>query len=190
MVGVLITTIQIEQRDDMMATLAYKIVYHNLRKRITSGELARGAKLDGLRTIAKDEGVSVVTASSAVDLLAREGYLEKIDRKGVFVTKKDRTDRIQDVAILIPDVVGNSDDWGLHSVLPIVQQKLSIARKRISLHSILDPESQIYEFLSTEKIAAYKPDGLIIMGAYDFKYLSTLSNLRIPTVASTRTPLE
>ncbi|MCJ8331055.1 MAG: LacI family DNA-binding transcriptional regulator [Lentisphaeria bacterium] len=166
-----------------MAVSAYYKLYESLRARIVDGELQPGTKLDGLRTIASENGVSVITVSTAVDLLSREGYLDKIDRKGIYVTEPGSKKEVQDVAILVPLIVGGSDnDWGIQSVLPAIQNQLTKSHKRFSLHTFLE-SMEPARYLPAERLAAYNPDGLLVMAAYDYNYIAALAALRIPSVA-------
>ena len=60
----------------------YLRLYEALRKDIEEGLYPAGGKLPSKRTIARDFGVSVITAEHAVELLADEGYVTAKQRSG------------------------------------------------------------------------------------------------------------
>ena len=64
---------------------AYIQLYRQLRKDITDGVLAYGAKLPSKRLLAEETQVSVITAQHTYDLLCDEGYVEARQRSGYFV---------------------------------------------------------------------------------------------------------
>ena len=64
----------------------YLHLYRSLRTDIEEGLYPSGAKLPSKRTIARDFGVSVITAEHALELLEGEGYVTAKQRSGYFVT--------------------------------------------------------------------------------------------------------
>jgi len=56
-------------------TPLYHRIAHDLRRRITAGDLPRGARLPSSRALAKQLGVSRNTVVNAYDALAAEGML-------------------------------------------------------------------------------------------------------------------
>ena len=64
----------------------YINLYETIRKDIEAGLYASGSKLPSKRTIARDFGVSVITAEHALQLLSDEGYVTPRERSGYFVT--------------------------------------------------------------------------------------------------------
>ena len=69
-----------------MARPAYEQLYQKLRQEIVSGEYAYGARLPGKRSLAEQNGVSVLTAAHALELLAEEGYIQPRERSGCYVS--------------------------------------------------------------------------------------------------------
>jgi GntR family transcriptional regulator/MocR family aminotransferase len=65
----------------------YHRIYEHLRSSILAGQLKRGAKLPSTRALADELGVSRNTILNAYGQLAAEGYLERVKRKGTFVTQ-------------------------------------------------------------------------------------------------------
>ncbi len=68
-----------------MAKPAYEVLYEKIRQEIISGSYAFGVRLPGKRVLAEQNGVSVITAAHALELLSEEGYLECRERSGSYV---------------------------------------------------------------------------------------------------------
>ncbi|MBP5749785.1 MAG: winged helix-turn-helix transcriptional regulator, partial [Firmicutes bacterium] len=64
----------------------YLHIYQSIRRDIESGLDPSGSKLPSKRTVARDFGVSVITAEHALQLLEDEGYVTARERSGCFVT--------------------------------------------------------------------------------------------------------
>ena len=67
----------------------YLTLYETLRRDILAGVYPHGTRLPSKRQIARDRGVSILTAEHALALLAEEGYAEARERSGFFVTLAD-----------------------------------------------------------------------------------------------------
>ncbi len=70
-----------------IAVPLYRQIYDHLRIAIVEGQLRQGAKLPSTRALADELGVSRNTILNAYDQLAAEGYLERLEGKGTFVTQ-------------------------------------------------------------------------------------------------------
>lgn len=68
---------------------AYLALYESLREEILSGVRPFGSRLPSRRVLARDRGVSEVTADHAVELLCEEGYAESRPRSGFFVVYRE-----------------------------------------------------------------------------------------------------
>jgi GntR family transcriptional regulator/MocR family aminotransferase len=75
-----------DQMADKAAEKQYLHIYRSIRRDIEAGLYPPGTKLASKRTIARDFGVSVITAEHALQLLADEGYVTPKERSGCFVT--------------------------------------------------------------------------------------------------------
>lgn len=71
---------------------AYERLYEKLRREIVSGGYAFGERLPGKRVLAEQNGVSVITAAHAVEMLADEGYLSLRERSGCYVSYRASDD--------------------------------------------------------------------------------------------------
>ena len=63
---------------------AYLQLYRGLREAIVAGDYAYGEKLPSKRTLAEEQGLSIVTVEHALSLLADEGYIRSVERSGCF----------------------------------------------------------------------------------------------------------
>lgn len=63
----------------------YETLYAKIKREIVTGALSFGAKLPSKRTLAAENGVSAITAETALDLLKSEGYIDSKERSGYFV---------------------------------------------------------------------------------------------------------
>jgi GntR family transcriptional regulator/MocR family aminotransferase len=68
-------------------TPIYRQLYEHLRAAILEGQLKMGTKLPSTRALADELGLSRNTILNAYDGLASEGYLERVEGKGTFVTQ-------------------------------------------------------------------------------------------------------
>jgi DNA-binding transcriptional regulator YhcF (GntR family) len=69
----------------------YLGIADDLRRRITRGELAPGAKVPSTRRIAAEWGVAMATAAKALATLAQEGLVRAEPRSGTVVAELGRT---------------------------------------------------------------------------------------------------
>lgn len=63
----------------------YLAIYERIREDIVSGVYPKNTKLPSKRNISDEYGVSVITTEHAYELLAEEGYILPIEKKGYFV---------------------------------------------------------------------------------------------------------
>ena len=68
-----------------MDTPLYIDIYNKIERLISSGDLLPGERLSGKRELAKKEGVSLNTVIAAYDLLAKNGLIYSIERRGYYV---------------------------------------------------------------------------------------------------------
>lgn len=70
----------------------YEQIKMQLKSLIVSGELKEGQSLPGMRTLAKDLKVSVITTKRAYNDLEQEGYIYTTSGVGSFVNKLNSED--------------------------------------------------------------------------------------------------
>ena len=68
---------------------AYLTLYESLREEIVSGVRPFGSRLPSRRVLARDRGVSAVTAEHSIELLCEEGYAEPRPRSGCYVVYRE-----------------------------------------------------------------------------------------------------
>ena len=68
---------------------AYLTLYESLREEIVSGVRPFGSRLPSRRQLARDRGVSAVTAEHSIELLCEEGYAEPRARSGCYVIYRE-----------------------------------------------------------------------------------------------------
>ncbi|MBR0139241.1 MAG: PLP-dependent aminotransferase family protein [Firmicutes bacterium] len=92
----------------------YMQLYLKLREDITGGVFAEGEKLPSKRTLAENNGVSVVSAEHALSLLADEGYIESRERSGSFVIYSEGENKREKSAAgpFLPGDMGLSEEAG------------------------------------------------------------------------------
>ncbi|MBQ6513686.1 MAG: PLP-dependent aminotransferase family protein [Clostridia bacterium] len=74
---------------------AYLTLYESLREEIISGVRPFGSRLPSRRELARERGVSAVTAEHSVELLCEEGYAEPRPRSGCYVVYRESDGFIQ-----------------------------------------------------------------------------------------------
>jgi len=73
-----------------MASLSPLLLEANLRRQILSNDLKEGERIKPLRKLAREYGVSYVTASRHIRKLCDEGYLDRRHGSGVFVRSRSQ----------------------------------------------------------------------------------------------------
>lgn len=69
----------------------YDQIASQLRDQIIQGDLSEDESLPGIRTLAKDLRISVITTKRAYEELEREGYIYTVPGKGSFVAKRNES---------------------------------------------------------------------------------------------------
>ncbi len=87
----------------------YEQIKEQIKNKIVSNELKVGEQLPSIRNLAKDLRISVITTKNAYEELEREGYVETIPGKGVYVANKNleliREEQLQKIEDLIDTAV-------------------------------------------------------------------------------------
>lgn len=76
-----------------------------IKNSIITNELKPGDKLPSIRSLAKDLNISVITTKNAYDELEKDGYVETIPSKGIYVSNKNieliREEQLQNIEKLL-----------------------------------------------------------------------------------------
>lgn len=87
----------------------YEQIKDQIKNKIVSNELKTGEQLPSIRNLAKDLRISVITTKNAYEELEREGYVETIPGKGVYVANKNteliREEQLQKIEDLMDTAV-------------------------------------------------------------------------------------
>lgn len=87
----------------------YEQIKEQIKNKIVSNELKVGEQLPSIRNLAKDLRISVITTKNAYEELEKEGYVETIPGKGVYVANKNmeliREEQLQKIEDLIDTAV-------------------------------------------------------------------------------------
>jgi GntR family transcriptional regulator len=67
----------------------YEQISRQIKSQIISGELAEGAVLPSIRRLAQDLAISVITTKRAYEELEREGFIDSVGGKGMFVAAQN-----------------------------------------------------------------------------------------------------
>lgn len=110
----------------------YEQIKEQIKNKIVSNELKIGEQLPSIRNLAKDLRISVITTKNAYEELEREGYVETIPGKGVYVANKNteliREEQLQkieglmDTAVSIAKISNISKDE-IQSILDILYEE-------------------------------------------------------------------
>lgn len=86
----------------------FEAIADQLRKRIVSGDLAKGAKLPSSRELASTYNVAIMTAQKAVRLLVEQGWAVSRSSLGTYVSsswdKVERTPTLQELASRVEEL--------------------------------------------------------------------------------------
>ena len=76
--------------DPTSATPLYEQIVQQIQRQILSGTLPQGELLPGVRTLAADLSVSIITTRRAYEELERDGYIKTLPRRGSIVSIENR----------------------------------------------------------------------------------------------------
>ncbi len=110
----------------------YEQIKEQIKNKIVSNELKTGEQLPSIRNLAKDLRISVITTKNAYEELEREGYVETIPGKGVYVANKNteliREEQLQKIEDLMDTAVSiakisNISKEEIQSILDILYEE-------------------------------------------------------------------
>ena len=122
--------------DTRSATPIYVQIVEQVRARARDGNLRPGAPLPSVRQLASELGINPNTVAKAFLLLEREGIVQTIPRRGVFVAEAARAraaewieHRLDDV---LDEVVREASGMGFDrgQVLAALRRRISAAGRR------------------------------------------------------------
>ena len=110
----------------------YDQIASQLKDHILSGELAEGAQLPSIRTLANELRVSVITTKRAYADLEAQGFIETVQGKGSFVAGGNmellREERLRHIENLLEQAAQEAEAVGvdaeqLHAMLDVMIQE-------------------------------------------------------------------
>ena len=109
---------------------AYLALYESLREEILSGARPFGSRLPSRRSLARDRGVSNVTADHCIELLCEEGYAESRPRSGYYVIYREadsfaRPDSREDREIVRPSAAPDRDVFPFPTLARVMRRVLA-----------------------------------------------------------------
>ena len=148
----------------------YYQIYSSLRGRIKSNEFRVGDPLPSERQLVLDYGVSRITVVKALDILEKEGLIERQHGRGNFVTQPDKlkeaSQRVK-IAFIVPHILDSFIMAILNGVISIAHQN-EIYVQVVSAFSADDEEAIIHDLIAHEVqgILAYPRTGFNNIDVY------------------------
>ncbi|MFA6714729.1 MAG: GntR family transcriptional regulator [Victivallales bacterium] len=133
-----------------------------IRKRIEAGYYTSGRKIDSVRKIAREFGVSSLTVQRALKLLEAEDYVTSVPASGVFVNDKPLGEiRTAKIVLVFPEATISKDIldpeiWGLSS--EIYRGLLSGAKEygaQISFVHVAENLEPLQEIIQLKQLKQY-----------------------------------
>ncbi len=94
-----------------MKELLYQKIYRHLREEIVSGSIPSGVRLPGVRELAEQWETSGNTVIKAVDLLQKEGLIDKKPGRGMIVCEPSelRSETTYTIGLIVQDIAAPSN---------------------------------------------------------------------------------
>jgi DNA-binding LacI/PurR family transcriptional regulator len=161
----------------------YEVLAKQIQRKVLTGELKPGVRLDSIRKLSEKEKLSPVTVTKAIDSLVQKGYLKKEERRGIFVAGDPNGNKLKKRAgILIRHL--SSAAGSSSSSLSLVQKSMARMGCFMSVHGISwHPHGTKLEYVPVDIIGSYEFDCIITVCIYDYHYLAKLSEFNVPIVA-------
>ena len=83
--------------DPTSATPLYEQIVQQIQRQILSGTLPQGELLPGVRTLAADLSVSIITTRRAYEELERDGYIKTLSGRGSIVSIENREHLLEQI---------------------------------------------------------------------------------------------
>ena len=171
---------------------AYMQIYSTVRSMIISGAYPFGSRLPSKRALARDCGVSIVTAEHAYQLLADEGLCEQRARSGCYVKyAPEQCFPLSDHAQITKDESGSSyhnDDIPFSAVASMLRKVILDQGERILMKSPNNGSAQLREaicrYLDRSRNIRVNPEQIVIGSGAEYLYGLCIQMLgRTKTVA-------
>ncbi len=158
---------------------AYLALYESLREEILSGIRPFGSQLPSRRVLARDRGVSEVTADHSIELLCEEGYAEARPRSGYYVVYREGdsfapavSDTAVSAAPSVPAV--NRDAFPFPSLAKVMRRVLSEYGERILVRppnaGCTELREALRSYLARNRGIRVQPDQIVIGAGAEYLY--------------------
>ncbi|MEK3888117.1 GntR family transcriptional regulator [Bacillus sp. FSL K6-3431] len=148
----------------------YKQIYKNVLNQIIRGELKKGQKIPSEKDLAKQFDVSRITSKKALDLLAQNKIIERVQGKGSFVIYSNETTittsnsdlgnaeiKILKIGLVITDI---SDSYGTE-LIKVVESNVGIYGAQLLIkftHEMIENEEK-----AITELLQVGVDGMIVL---------------------------
>jgi GntR family transcriptional regulator, arabinose operon transcriptional repressor len=162
----------LKQIDKAVPLPKYYQIGESIKENITGGKYKVGEKLPTCRALSEYFNTTLVTVSNAVKLLESEGYIYKVQGKGMFVKEpqvsKQNDAIFKKVGLLMPtktDLYQNIADVLIHSLEEFDYEAIPLGTRVNDYKSSIESKEKY-----VKKYAARGFDSLIINGERHFPY--------------------
>jgi GntR family transcriptional regulator/MocR family aminotransferase len=158
---------------------AYLTLYEALREEIVSGVRPFGSRLPSRRVLARDRGVSAVTAEHSVELLCEEGYAESRPRSGCYVVYRESGGFTLPAAPPFPRVPPvppspGRDTFPFPTLARVMRRVLTDYAERILVRppntGCLELREALCRYLARNRGIRVRPDQIVIGAGAEYLY--------------------
>lgn len=153
-------------------------VYHILKREIIGGRWTKGEKMPSFGDLSQTTGVSQYPLQTALNRLEKEGFIEKIKQKGIFV----KTDRPEGASLGVIGLIADGKTYGAyHQGIPKSTQAFGLWDiGEIQKHAI-NLGYQVELILSSSADMGHRPaPGKEIQGLISLLPKDSLGSVKIP----------
>jgi DNA-binding LacI/PurR family transcriptional regulator/DNA-binding transcriptional regulator YhcF (GntR family) len=145
---------------------AYQLLRRQLLEQLLQGRFAVGTRFHSVREVAQWPGATTHLAQRALADLCRDGYLESVPKKGLFVRNAARRQQReqpaaaawQQLAFLVPPGCNRSR---VNELLPLIYESLDGDRWRMEVVYLKDDYASQGGFRFAEKVISRRPAAII-----------------------------
>jgi LacI family transcriptional regulator len=161
----------------------YRVIEDWLRAQIDDGRLAPGSKLPSEHDLARTLGVAYMTVRSAINVLVRDGLLQRVHGKGTFVMAHAAPESsAETLALVVPSLSLLWNVAGLYYFPPIVQGFCSEAT-RLGYEPVVMSGSKEFFSLTSEHPSRCAGMACMLVTQEDVRTIEHLRDRSTPVVA-------
>ena len=165
---------------------AYLTLYEILREEIISGVRPFGSRLPSRRILARDRGVSAVTADHSLELLCEEGYAEARPRSGCYVIYRESDGFTlpsvkRDRMVISPSPSPERDTFPFPTLARVMRRVLTDYGERIMVRppktGCAELREALCRYLARNRGIRVLPDQIVIGAGAEYMYGLTVELL-------------